>query len=277
MTEIQADGMMPIESTVRQAAAAACRFQRETDMRARYKIAEKVIEVCSLYPLVQEYCAEYRTEEDADFAVMVTPEELVYEQRIADREQELEGLEPMRFQPEELEIRAVCRLICEKMVDFDTILYHSSAVAVDGEAYLFTAISGTGKSTHARLWRELLGEKAVMINDDKPLLRVREGEVTVFGTPWNGKHRLGCDIAVPLRGLCLLERSETNHIERIRPMAFYPRLMQQAYRPVNPAGTARVLTLLDTLFAAVPVYRLGCNMELDAAKLSYETMKGAQT
>ena len=240
-------------------------------MRARYKIAEKVIEVCSLYSLVQEYCAEYRTEEDADFTVTVTPEELVYEQRIADREQELEGLEPMRFQPEELEITAVCRLICEKMVDFDTILYHSSAVAVDGEAYLFTAISGTGKSTHARLWRELLGEKAVMVNDDKPLLRVRGGEVTGFGTPRNGKH------AVPLRGLCLLERSETSHIERIRPMAFYPRLMQQAYRPVNPAGTARVLTLLDTLFAAVPVYRLGCNMELDAAKLSYETMKGAQT
>ena len=82
---------------------------------------------------------------------------------------------------------------------------------------------------------------------------------------------------MPLKALCLLERSETNHIERIQPMAFYPQLMQQAYRPVNPAGTARLLTLLDTLFAAVPVYRLGCNMEPDAAKLSYETMKGAQT
>ena len=59
-------------------------------------------------------------------------------------------------------------------------------------------------------------------------------------------------------------------------MAFYPKLMQQAYRPVDPAGTARVLTLLDELFAAVPVYRLGCNMELDAARLSYETMRGAE-
>ena len=246
-------------------------------MRARYKIAEKVIEVNSLYPLVHAYCTEYRTEAEADFAVTVTPEELSYEQRITDRERELERLEPLVFPPEELEITAVCRLICEKMVDCDTILYHSSAVAVDGEAYLFAAISGTGKSTHTRLWRELLGTRAVMVNDDKPMLRVHDGEVTVFGTPWDGKHRLSRNIAVPLKALCLLERSKTNTIERIQPMAFYPQLLQQVYRPVDPAGTARVLTLLDTLFAAVPVYRLGCNMELDAAKLSYETMKGAQT
>ena len=251
-------------------------FQREPAMRGRYKIAGKVIEVNSLYPLVQAYCADYRTEAEADFVVTVTPEELRYEQYITDREWKLEGLEPMVFPPEELEITAVCRLICEKMTDFNTILYHSSAIAVDGEAFLFTALSGTGKSTHTRLWRELLGERAVMVNDDKPMLRVQNGEVTVFGTPWNGKHRLSRDLAVPVKALCLLERSETNFIERIQPMAFYPKLMQQAYRPVDPAGTARVLTLLDELFAAVPVYRLGCNMELDAARLSYETMRGAE-
>ena len=142
-------------------------------MRGRYKIAGKVIEVNSLYPLVQAYCADYRTEAEADFAVTVTPEELRYEQHITDREWKLEGLEPVAFPPEELEITAVCRLICEKMTDFNTILYHSSAIAVDGEAFLFTALSGTGKSTHTRLWRELLGERAVMVNDDKPMLRVQ--------------------------------------------------------------------------------------------------------
>ena len=173
------------------------------------------------------------------------------------------------------ETLAIYRKIAEKMPEYDTVLMHGSAVAVDGEAYLFTAPSSTGKSTHTRLWREVFGERAVMVNDDKPLVRIDPDGATVFGTPWNGKHRLGANIAVPLRAICLLERAEINRIGEISARGAYPTLLRQTYRPLDPGVFAKMLTLLDRLKTVVRFYRLGCNMELDAARIAYEGMKGS--
>ena len=150
---------------------------------------------------------------------------------------------------------------------------HASAIAVDGEAFLFTAPSGTGKSTHVRLWRELLGERAVMINDDKPLLRVADGKATVFGSPWNGKHRLGANTSAPVRAICFLERSTENRIREVPPAEIYPGLLAQTYRPENAEALLRTLKLLKRLQQCVRFYRLGCNMNPDAAVLSYQRMK----
>ena len=165
------------------------------------------------------------------------------------------------------------RQIAEKMPAYDTVLFHGSCVAVNGEGYLFTAGSGTGKSTHAYLWRQLLGEKAVMVNDDKPLIRIREdGTAVVYGTPWDGKHRLSTNIAVPLKAVCILERAGENHIVPITKTDALPMLIRQTYRPADSAALAITLTLIDRL--NVPFYRLSCNMDISAAELSYNTMKG---
>ena len=173
-----------------------------------------------------------------------------------------------------LETLAVYRKIAEYLPKDGTVLFHGSAIAVDGEAYLFAAKSGTGKSTHARLWRELLGDRAVMINDDKPLLHIAPEGATVFGTPWNGKHRLGINGSAPLKTICFLERGEQNRIVRIEPKAAYPMLLQQTYRPASLESLKQTLTLLDTLMQTVAFYRLACNMKPEAAKVSYEAMKG---
>lgn len=179
-----------------------------------------------------------------------------------------------RFPDGYLETLAVYRKIAEKMPDYDTILFHGSCVAVDGVGYLFTAKSGTGKSTHTRLWRELLGDRAVMVNDDKPLIRVTDAGATVFGTPWDGKHRLSTIIAVPLKALCILERAEQNTIRQITAREAYPMLLQQVYRPADPAALTKTVTLIDCLTENVRLYRLACNMDIAAADLSYKTMKG---
>ena len=243
-------------------------------MKQSYQIAEKMIEINSLYPLVHDYCAEYRSEGQADFSVSVLPEDLILEQKLFDEERTYEGLEPIQMEADFLEITTVHRKICERIPAYDMFMFHASAIAVDGEAYLFTAISGTGKSTHTRLWREMLGERAVMVNDDKPIIRVQDGTVTVFGTPWNGKQRLGQKISVPVRAVCLLERDRENHIEPISLPEIYPQILQQMYRPFDPAAMAKSLVLLDRLFDGVRLYRLGCNMETEAARIAYNTMKG---
>ncbi|MBR2555280.1 MAG: hypothetical protein IKE94_10500, partial [Aeriscardovia sp.] len=169
---------------------------------------------------------------------------------------------------------AVYRQIAEKMPAYDIVLCHGSAVAVDGQAYLFIAKSGTGKSTHTRLWRELLGERAVMVNDDKPLVHVTDAGAVVYGTPWDGKHHLSRNIDVPLKAVCILTRGAENRIEPVTPAEAFPMLMQQVYRPADPASLSKTLNLIEKLAASVSLWRLSCNMELDAARVAYEGMKG---
>jgi len=156
------------------------------------------------------------------------------------------------------------------MVDYDTLLCHGSVVAVDGEAYLFTAKSGTGKSTHSAYWREIFGERAIMVNDDKPLLKISDGEVLACGTPWDGKHHLSTNICLPLKAICVLERGEEDNIYPISFREALPTLLQQSYRPRK---LGKYMELIDRLGSKVKFYRLSCTMNPGAAKLAYEAMK----
>ena len=228
----------------------------------RYQFAGKTVEVNSLYGQVHSYCAEYLTNEPADFAVTITQADIDYERSRA---------ETPGWPDAYLEELAVYRKISEKMPDYDTILFHGSVIAVDGAAYMFTAKSGTGKSTHTALWRRLFGERAVMVNDDKPLLHIGD-VVTAYGTPYDGKHRLSNRIAVPLKAICILERAAENSIVKITREEAFPMLVQQAYRPNDVFALQKTLTLVDRLADKVELYRLGCNMDIEAAQVAFDGM-----
>lgn len=238
------------------------------------RLAGRVISVTAQHPSTKAFCADYLSEAPADFAVSVLPGDVRAEQERSAREDELEGRPVRQFSDAYLESLAVFRKIAERLPEYDTMLFHGSAVAVDGRAYLFTAKSGTGKSTHARLWRELLGPRAVMVNDDKPLLRFSDAGVQVCGTPWNGKHRLGANIAVPLKAVCLLERAAENRIGPVSPREAYPLLLQQSYRPSDPSAMRKTLELVNRLGRDTALYRLQCNMDPSAAAIAYAGMEG---
>ena len=238
----------------------------------KYKIADKVVEVNSIYDEVHEYCSDYQTDEPADYSVTTTQADIDFEREKSAHEDEIEGIPVRHFSDSYLEELAVYRKIAEKMLDYDTILFHGSVVAVDDVGYLFTAKSGTGKSTHTRLWREYFGDRAVMVNDDKPLLHIAD-TVTAYGTPYNGKHRLGTNISVPLKAICILTRSADNHIEPITREQVYTMLLQQVYRPADMLKMAKTLELVDRLADSVKLYQLGCNMDISAAKIAYEGMQ----
>ena len=238
----------------------------------RYKIADKVVKVTSIYAEVHEYCTDYLTDEPADYSVTTTQADIDFEREKSAREDEIEGIPVRHFSDSYLEELAVYRKIAEKMLDYDTILFHGSVVAVDGVGYLFTAKSGTGKSTHTRLWREYFGDRAVMVNDDKPLLHIAD-TVTAYGTPYNGKHRLGSNISVPLKAICILNRSADNHIEPISFEQAYNMLLQQVYRPADMLKMAKTLELVDRLADSVKLCQLGCNMDISAAKVAFEGMQ----
>ena len=238
------------------------------------KLCGKVISVTANYVSTKEFCKDYLTDEVCDFSVSVSMEDIYSEKIKSERERELEGLSALEPPLPYLETLALYRKIAEGLVSENIILFHGSAISLDGEVYLFTAKSGTGKSTHTRLWREVFGERAVMINDDKPLLAVGEDGTFVFGTPWNGKHRLGTNVSAKLKAICILERSEKNAIKEENSMAVFPEILSQTYRFSDVAGMKQVLITLDKMLKQVKVYRLGCNMDREAAEISYNGMKG---
>ncbi len=243
-------------------------------MTGTYRIAGRSIRIDSLFEEVQRLCADYREEtETVDIAVRTVPEDIAFEQEKSEKERTISGLPPVRYEDSYLETLAVYRQIAERMPAYDTVLFHGSCIAVDGAAYLFTAKSGTGKSTHTRLWREMLGEKAVMVNDDKPLIRLTKDGAVICGTPWDGKHHLSSRTEVPLKAICLLERAAENSIRPAGLYECYPMLLQQVYRPMDGAAMKKTLELIDRLAASVSLWRLGCNMDPEAARISYNAMK----
>lgn len=241
-----------------------------------YKMADRLIEIHSIYELVHEYCQDYTCEGTPDFTVEISQSDIEFERKKSESEFAFEGLKMPDFSDAELETTAVYRKIAEIMPTYDTIVFHGSVIAVDGEAYLFTAKSGTGKSTHTMLWRELFGERAVMVNDDKPLLKITENGVIAYGSPYNGKHHLGCNMSAPLKGICILHRGQENTISQISKSQAYAMLMQQVYRPKDGAQLAKVLKLIDRLSQNTGLFELHCNMDPEAAKVAFEGMKGAK-
>lgn len=238
----------------------------------RIALAGQVIGVSALYEQTRTFCKNYLTDAPASFEVAVTPADIAYERQRSARADELEGAAVREHAEPYLETLAVYRKLAKLLVQDDILLMHGAVVAVDGQAYLFTAKSGTGKTTHTRLWMQQFGDRAVMVNGDKPLLHITSEGVTVYGTPWDGKEHLSTNTSCPLKALCILTRSKTNHIERISKKEALPMLCQQSYRPCSPIGTQKTLALVDRLGSSVPLYRLGCNMEPEAAQVAYHGM-----
>lgn len=239
-----------------------------------YRIAERIIAIHSIYSQTHEMCQAYRAEGTPDFSVEISQEDIAFEHRKSAQERENEGLSPCTFPDAYLETLAVYRKIADHLNAYQTILFHGSVIAVDGEGFLFTAKSGTGKSTHTRLWREMFGARAVMVNDDKPLLRIAENAVYAYGTPWDGKHHLSENISVPLKGICILERASENSIIPLNKQQAFVMLIQQTHKSSDPQILRQTLALVDKMGAIVPLYKLGCNMNPEAAAVAYRGMKG---
>lgn len=241
-----------------------------------YKIAETVIRIESVFPQVHTKCAAYEwAQEEPAVTVRTGMEDIAQEQVRSDREARREGIPAVQYPDHYLEELAVYRKMAQQLLaHHDTLLFHGSCLAVDDRAVLFTAVSGTGKSTHTRLWRSMLGARCVMVNDDKPLLRIREDGVLACGTPWNGKHDLGTNCQVPLKAICILERGVHNEIVRLTSREALPMLLQQSFQPENGPDLRKKLQLLDLLTRNVEFYRLRCNMDPEAAEVSYRAMLG---
>lgn len=243
-------------------------------MKERFaiKLAEKNFILTTNYMYTRELCKNYITELSCGYEIIIEQSDIDYEREKSAQDDRKLGNLIRKFSDEYLESLAVYRKIADALLDNDTILFHGSVVAVDEEGYLFTAKSGTGKSTHTKLWREYFGNRAIMVNDDKPLLRITDNKVYAYGTPWDGKHHLSKNIQVPLKAICILERGQDNRIKSITKKEALPMLLQQTNRPKDVKLMADTMRLVDELGDKVKLYHLQCNMELDACRVAYDGM-----
>ena len=231
-----------------------------------YRIADFLIDIEPRFPLMRRHLEEYayHGEGEADFSVRVT-DEMLEKQRAAQPE----------FSLPYHEGTCMLRVIADTVVHRGCFLMHAAVIAVDGVAYAFTAKSGTGKSTHLKLWMEMLGDRAFVLNGDKPLIRLFEdGTVRAYGTPWCGKEGWQRNASLPLGGLCFLERDTENHIRPLAANEAVERIFSQLLKPSTARGLAATLDMADTVLSTVPLWLLGCNISPEAAETSYTAMTG---
>ena len=238
----------------------------------RIQLAGIPLELRCRYPYTRRMCTDYLTQDEPRAVIEVTEEDIAYEREKSRREAIYEGLIPVDFPDDYLESVAAYRKIALEMTAHQAAVFHGAVIAVDGEAYAFTAASGTGKTTHMKLWLKRFGSRALVVNGDKPILRLEGEQVYACGTPWSGKENLNTNVMLPLKAVCVLERDSANHIERIRMSDALAILMQQIYRPEQADALRRTMQLVRELGNRVALYRLGCNMDEEAAAVAYAGM-----
>ena len=234
-----------------------------------YKIAGLTVEMNFKNSRVKRVAANYLSDvvdAHTDFTIAVSDDSI--EQYVAEHPNLTKG---------QAEYILECSCFASELLNFNSFVLHASAIMYQGVAYLFSAHSGTGKSTHTKLWQKYFGEeKITYINDDKPVIRKIDGKWCACGSPFCGKDDLGENIIVPIRGVAFLERGDTNNIASMPPAEAIFRIFDLTLRPSNAKKMNNLMSIIETFISEVPIYLLKCNMSLDAAKVAYEGMSGCK-
>ena len=227
----------------------------------RIKVASKVFDINAFNESTKKYCGKFLSEEEPNYVVTMTEEDLKNERT---------NSEDGKVYVNE-EISALYRKIADLLVEENTVVFHSSSFMVNGNAFLITARSGVGKSTHSRNLKQLLGNEFIYINDDKPLLKMEENNATVYGTPWNGKERRGNNISAPLKAVFFLNRGEVNTCRKIiNKEDIYIKMISQIYLPKEKAKREKALKAADSILKNVNFYEINVTKDIESAKMTYE-------
>ena len=227
----------------------------------RIRLAGYTFDISCFGESTKRYCQDFLCDDKPDFKLFLTLGDIEEERKNA-KDGHLYG---------NAEITALYRKIANAIVEKEVIVFHSSAVSIDGKGYLIAARSGVGKSTHAKYLQEALGERFHYINDDKPLIKKEEDGFLVYSSPWNGKERRGEDLSAPLCGILFLDRGETPSCERIiDSQTIYFRLLSQIYLPYDKGKKEKALKIADAIFKEIPFYQIKATLNISSA---YKTIE----
>lgn len=220
------------------------------------RLVHTVFMVENRYKYIENLSRDYFSNEAPDVVLHITAEDIY-------REKEIDGI--VEFSDDYYESLVLHRKVCEYLLQHNVLPFHASALSLDGEAYLFAAPSGTGKSTHAGLWRERFGHRVTMINDDKPFLSLEDGIWRAYGSPWCGKEGLHTNTSAPIKKIILLEQANENRISRLDTATAVVKLMKQTYLSDDFAHRMQILQLVGKL-CELPVFKLSCTISQEAVE-----------
>ncbi|MBQ7132305.1 MAG: hypothetical protein IJO29_07000 [Oscillospiraceae bacterium] len=227
------------------------------------KIADLIIGIDEKYDYVKKFCKDYIVQSDVnDFCAKACDDDIEKEYLAGSG----------RFSKPYCESICIYREICKRLPDYDAFLLHAAVIELDGKSYAFTAKSGTGKSTHIKLWQKVFGQRCRIINGDKPIIRKFGDSFFACGTPWCGKENWQTNAISPLVGLCFLERGAENSISNACPDEILSRIFHQLFVPQNIDSQNLFFALLDDFLKKTPSYILRCNMDESAALTAFEGM-----
>ncbi len=230
-----------------------------------YDIAGLRMDIRNKYSFTDRFCREYLSSDQtspADIVAQVSYEDFL------DEKGRSKG-----FSDGYIENLCIYRQICRQITVRNRFLLHSSIVEYKGNAYAFLGRSGTGKSTHSKLWLQYV-DGAKILNGDKPILHATEKGVIVYGTPWMGKEQFGYNGEAPLKGLCFLEQAPENEIVKLSVKDTVKHIFPQVMHPVEEEYATKTLELIDKLVLGTPSYLLRCTISKEAAKKSFEVLTG---
>lgn len=226
-------------------------------------------DIKQLPKILRDYLFDFET---ADISVNISDADIEFEKQAVKEETPNTYLTTYK-------LAALFRKMAENLPEWDAFVLHSACFDVEGTGVAFAAHSGTGKTTHMGLWQQYLGEKMVVVNGDKPIIRFFPEEPDIpyaYGSPWNGKEHFGCNMRTKLRHICFIERSETNFVEKIDKKAAVDRIMKQVYMPENPQAMLKTIELINRLFSCCELWIIHCNMESQAAEIAYNAVFGTE-
>lgn len=157
-------------------------------------------------------------------------------------------------------------------IEKKSLMIHASVAVLDGKAYLFLGKSGTGKSTHCRLWLKNF-KNADILNDDNPVLKFENGETVVYGSPWSGKGAVYKNERYQVGGIARLAQAPYNKIERKSGAAAFALLYTSCSKlPWSSAFMEQICSIIGDIVSVTPIYYLECLPDDAAAQLSHSTM-----
>ena len=231
----------------------------------------------SLYGVIYEQCQDYETNQEAK-SIIRSEAYISRNDFLKQKNQRLQKIEINNsiycITQEGKEAQEIQRKIIEMMIGKGFLIMHGAAVAKDGEAYIFTAPSGTGKTTRLRFWMELYPD-SVIINGDKPMICVTGPRLLACGTPWAGKEGWNSTIQVPIRAIFLLERAEQDSVEEISIAEALLTLIRQTYIEQTPEEDMKRIQMLKLMEGKVHFFRYRSTMTAESVRMAYEAAQAA--
>ncbi len=230
----------------------------------RYLIAGLKVEMEVTGEMLRSRSEKYRFDFEGEPDISIVPQ--------PDQLQKM-GAEHPVLKPEAVEYLATGAMFYFRLLRFGGFLLHSSCIAYNGKAYIFSADSGTGKSTHTSLWQQYI-DGVTMINDDKPAVKLIDGVFYAIGTPWSGKTAQNTDIQVPIGGFVMLSRGKVNKIYGGSIHEAIPFIMKQTMMSGKAESVDLLVDLMDKFLTSVPLFKLECDISEQAVITSFEALTG---